>query len=111
MIFDWICQSPVITFCIQPYKLVPTVKDEAIVEVLTLVQVGDKGLIPGHKEEAMVAVEALDIIQLGQAGLGVAAKVVPPMQVRPVTAWSKESVSLRERRQDWRPREVPVPPL
>ena len=86
-------------------------KDEAIVEVLTLVQVGDKGLIPGHKEEAMVAVEALDIIQLGQAGLGVAAKVVPPMQVRPVTAWSKESVSLRERRQDWRPREVLVPPL
>ena len=63
-------------FCIQPYKLVPTVKDEAIVEVLTLVQVGDKGLIPGHKEEALVAVEALDIIQLGQAGLGVAAKVV-----------------------------------
>ena len=88
-------------------------KDEAIVEVLTMVQVGYKGLIPGHrhKEEAMVAVEALDIIQLGQAGLGVAAKVVPPMQVRPVTAWSKESVSLRERRQDWRPREVPVPPL
>jgi len=82
-----------------------------MVEVLTLVQVGYKGLIPGHKEEAMVAVEALDIIQLGQAGLGVAAKVVPPMQVRPVTAWSKESVSLRERRQDWRPREVPVPPL
>ena len=86
-------------------------KDEAIVEVLTLVQVGDKGLILGHKEEAMVAVEALDIIQLGQAGLGVAAKVVSTMQVRPVTAWSKESVSLRERRQDWRPREVPVPPL
>ena len=98
-------------FCIQPYKLVPTVEDEAIVEVLTLVQAGDKGLIPGNKEEAMEAVEALDIIQLGQAGLGVTAKVVPPMQVRLVTAWSKESPSLRERRQDWRPNGDPVPHL
>jgi len=83
------------------------VEDEAKVEVLTLAQVGDKGIILGYKGEPMGAVEALDITQ---DGLGVAAKVVPAIQVMTVTPWSKESPSWTERRQGWRLSEVPVPP-